>query len=160
MLGGLLAPAAVAFLPYLPLALAVALLPLGTAFTFPCVTAMLSRVIPSKERGLYMGVQQTFGGAARVVFPIVFGVLFDIALPLPFLLSASLGDLHDLDRNGDGGVRAAQGDVGCGLTLKTEVRGNPGAVGWDGYALSRVILLNRITAMSVTDYAPYSNIRL
>ena len=44
------------------LALAVALLPLGTAFTFPCVTAMLSRVIPQHERGLYMGVQQTFGG--------------------------------------------------------------------------------------------------
>ncbi len=90
MLGGMLPAGAVAFLPYLPLALAVALLPLGTAFTFPCVTAMLSRVIPSKERGLYMGVQQTFGGSARVVFPILFGVLFDIALPLPFLLSASL----------------------------------------------------------------------
>ena len=71
-------------------ALAVALLPLGTAFTFPCVTAMLSHVISSRERGLYMGVQQTFGGAARVVFPVVFGILFDWALPLPFLLSASL----------------------------------------------------------------------
>ena len=90
LLGGFLPPNAVALLPYLPLALAVALLPLGTAFTFPCVTAMLSRVIPSQERGLYMGVQQTFGGAARVVFPIVFGLLFDVALELPFLLSASL----------------------------------------------------------------------
>jgi MFS family permease len=90
MLGGFLPASAVAVLPYVPLALAVALLPLGTAFTFPCVTAMLSRVIPSKERGLYMGVQQTFGGAARVIFPILFGVLFDLALPLPFLLSASL----------------------------------------------------------------------
>ena len=65
---------AVALLPYLPLALAVALLPLGTAFTFPCVTALLSRVIPSSERGLYMGVQQTFGGTARVLFPIVAGL--------------------------------------------------------------------------------------
>ena len=90
MLGGWLPPDAIALLPYLPLALAVALLPLGTAFTFPCVTAMLSHVIPNHERGLYMGVQQTFGGAARVIFPIVFGVLFDLALPLPFLLSASL----------------------------------------------------------------------
>ena len=90
MLGGFLPASAVAVLPYVPLALAVALLPLGTAFTFPCVTAMLSRVIPNNERGLYMGVQQTFGGAARVIFPIVFGVLFDVAVPLPFLLSASL----------------------------------------------------------------------
>ena len=90
MLGGFLPAGAVAVLPYVPLALAVALLPLGTAFTFPCVTAMLSRVIPNNERGLYMGVQQTFGGAARVIFPIVFGLLFDMAVPLPFLLSASL----------------------------------------------------------------------
>jgi nitrate/nitrite transporter NarK len=80
----------VAFLPYLPLALAVALLPLGTAFTFPCVTALLSRVISSRERGLYMGVQQTFGGLARVIFPILFGLLFDWHIPLPFLLSATL----------------------------------------------------------------------
>ena len=80
----------VAYLPYLPLALAVALLPLGTAFTFPCVTAMLSRVISSRERGLYMGVQQTFGGLARVCCPILFGWLFDRYLPLPFLLAASL----------------------------------------------------------------------
>ena len=89
-IGGFLPASAVVWLPYVPLALAVALLPLGTAFTFPCVTAMLSRVIPNNERGLYMGVQQTFGGSARVIFPIVFGLLFDIALPLPFLLSASL----------------------------------------------------------------------
>lgn len=90
LLGGLLPPAGVAVLPYLPLALAVALLPLGTAFTFPCVTALLSRVISSQERGLYMGVQQTFGGLARVVFPVLFGFLFDRYLPLPFLLSAAL----------------------------------------------------------------------
>jgi MFS family permease len=89
-LGGILPPSAVAVLPYVPLALAVALMPIGTAFTFPCVTAMLSRVISSKERGLYMGVQQTFGGAARVIFPILFGWLFDKYLPLPFLLSAAL----------------------------------------------------------------------
>jgi multidrug resistance protein len=89
-LGGILPVSAVAVLPFLPLALAVALLPLGTAFTFPCVTALLSRVIPSNERGLYMGVQQTFGGTARVVFPIVAGWAFDRFPELPFLLSAAL----------------------------------------------------------------------
>lgn len=62
---------------YLTLALAVALLPLGTAFTFPCVTAMLSRVIESHERGLYMGVQQTFGGITRSVLPAVMGLAWD-----------------------------------------------------------------------------------
>ena len=44
------------------LAIATALIPLGTAFTFPCVTALLSRVINQRERGLYMGMQQTYGG--------------------------------------------------------------------------------------------------
>jgi multidrug resistance protein len=80
----------VAVLPYLPLALAVALVPLGTAFTFPCVTALLSRIIPSSERGLYMGVQQTFGGSARVLFPILAGIMFDRSVELPFLVSAAL----------------------------------------------------------------------
>src|SRR5438874_5224604 len=80
----------VGVLPFLPLAAAVALIPLGTAFTFPCVTALLSRVIPSHERGLYMGVQQTFGGMARVLFPLLAGFMFDRRVELPFLVSASL----------------------------------------------------------------------
>ena len=71
-------------------AAAVALIPLGTAFTFPCVTALLSRVIPSHERGLYMGVQQSFGGMARVVFPLLTGLLFDRMIELPFLVSATM----------------------------------------------------------------------
>jgi len=72
------------------LALSVALLPLGTAFTFPCVTALLSRVIPATERGLYMGVQQTFGGLSRVIFPIVLGLAYDhIGRGAPFWISAA-----------------------------------------------------------------------
>jgi len=72
--------------PTIPtLAIAVALVPLGTAFTFPCVTGLLSRVVPQHERGLYMGVQQTFGGVARVVGPIYFGWAFDHHGPgIPF----------------------------------------------------------------------------
>jgi MFS family permease len=59
------------------LAIAVALIPLGTAFTFPCVTALLSRVIVPRERGLYMGMQQTYGGVARIIAPLFFGWCFD-----------------------------------------------------------------------------------
>lgn len=80
----------VALIPYLPLAIPVALIPLGTAFTFPCVTALLSRFVSSHERGLYMGVQQTFGGVARVLFPIIAGLLFDWIVAVPFILSATL----------------------------------------------------------------------
>ena len=83
-------PLANPVLTYVPLALAVALIPLGTAFTFPCVTSLLSRVVSSRERGLYMGVQQTFGGAARVIFPVIYGYLFDRVIELPFLLAAVL----------------------------------------------------------------------
>jgi MFS family permease len=60
------------------LGLTVALIPLGTAFTFPCVTALLSRVISPRERGLYMGMQQTYGGVARAIAPVFFGWAFDV----------------------------------------------------------------------------------
>src|SRR6185369_4537745 len=49
------------------LGLTVAPITLGTAFTFPCVTALLSRVIRPKERGLYMGMPQTYGGISRAI---------------------------------------------------------------------------------------------
>src|SRR6185503_12244699 len=39
------------------LAISLTLMPLGTAFTFPCITALLSRIVSRDERGLYMGVQ-------------------------------------------------------------------------------------------------------
>jgi len=67
------------------LAAAVALVPLGTAFTFPCVTALLSRVITQHERGLYMGTQQTWGGISRVLFPLIAGWAFQsIGISAPF----------------------------------------------------------------------------
>jgi len=76
---------------YVTLAMAVLLIPLGTAFTFPCVTGMLSQVIPDHERGLYMGVQQTFGGVARVVGPIWAGFAFDyLGQGVPFFTGAAL----------------------------------------------------------------------
>ena len=73
------------------LALAVAFIPLGTAFTFPCVTALLSRVISSRERGLYMGVQQTFGGVARIIAPLWAGFAYDhLGKGVPFYTSAAV----------------------------------------------------------------------
>ncbi len=76
---------------YVILAITIALVPLGTAFTFPCVTSLLSRVIPSSERGLYMGVQQTYGGLSRVVIPLWAGYSYDhFGRSIPFLTSAAL----------------------------------------------------------------------
>lgn len=76
---------------YVLLALVVALVPLGTAFTFPCVTSLLSRVISSSERGLYMGVQQTYGGLSRLIIPLWAGFSYDqFGRAIPFLTSAGL----------------------------------------------------------------------
>src|SRR5438132_397870 len=72
------------------LAIAVALLPLGTAFTFPCVTALLSRVTAPRERGLYMGMQQTYGGISRIIAPLFFGWAFDhIGVSAPYFFSSA-----------------------------------------------------------------------
>ena len=107
-IGAVLLAAGLASIPlatgFVSLALGIALIPLGTAFTFPCVTALLSRVIGNHERGLYMGVQQTFGGLARVVAPILAGYAYDHGgRSLPFFVGAVavLGTLllgSDLER--------------------------------------------------------------
>src|SRR5215204_3229014 len=72
------------------LGITVALLPLGTAFTFRCVTALLSRVTSPRERGLYMGMQQTYGGVARVIAPLFFGWSFDtLGVSSPYFFASA-----------------------------------------------------------------------
>jgi len=67
------------------------LMPLGTAFLFPCVTGLLSRVVSSADRGLYMGVQHSYGGVSRVAFPIGAGLLMDhLGVGAPFWISGLL----------------------------------------------------------------------
>ena len=95
-LGTVLLALGVGLLPLVPSlrwgALVIALWPLGTAFTFPAVTGLLSKVISPDDRGLYMGVQQTFGGLSRVIFPVLLGWAFDVDRThhAPFWISASL----------------------------------------------------------------------
>jgi MFS family permease len=73
------------------LAIATALIPLGTAFTFPCVTALLSRVVHQRERGLYMGMQQTYGGVARIIAPLFYGWAFDtLGVSSPYFFSSAI----------------------------------------------------------------------
>jgi MFS family permease len=67
------------------------LMPLGTAFLFPCITGLLSRVVPANQRGMYMGVQHTFGGVSRVLFPIAAGLLMDrLGVGVPFWIAGLL----------------------------------------------------------------------
>jgi MFS family permease len=93
--GSVMLATGLAVLPFtrswVTLGAALALVPLGAAFTFPCVTSLLSRVIGSHERGLYMGVQQTFGGGARVLAPIWAGWAWDhLGVGVPFWTGAAL----------------------------------------------------------------------
>src|SRR5687767_14057039 len=72
------------------LGITVALIPLGTAFTFPCVTSLLSRVTSPRERGLYMGMQQTYGGVARIIAPLFFGWSFDtLCVSSPYFFASA-----------------------------------------------------------------------
>ena len=76
---------------YPTMLIALTLMPMGTAFVFPCTTAMLSRVVPQKQRGFYMGVQHTFGGVSRVAFPLVAGYGMDVlGAGIPFVLAGGI----------------------------------------------------------------------
>ena len=78
-------------LAFLPFGAAVALIPLGTALNFPSVTALLSRVVGEHERGVFMGVQQTYGGIARTLYPLYAGFAWDVlGFGVPFWTSALL----------------------------------------------------------------------
>ena len=76
---------------YPTMLIALTLMPVGTGLLFPCVTAMLSRAVPNRERGLYMGVQHTFGGLSRVAFPLMAGFGMDVlGKGMPFILAGVL----------------------------------------------------------------------
>jgi MFS family permease len=67
------------------------LMPLGTAFLFPSLTGLLSRVVARQERGVFLGVQQTFGGAGRVAFPLLAGLIMDRGgVGSPFWVASAL----------------------------------------------------------------------
>jgi MFS family permease len=67
------------------------LMPVGTAFLFPSVTGLLTQVVARRERGVFLGVQQTFGGIGRVGFPLLAGFMMDrFGRGSPFAVAAVL----------------------------------------------------------------------
>jgi len=79
------------FAPTVPLMyLFLPFLQVGTAFTFPGVTSLLSRVVPVSERGVYMGTQQSFGRISTVLFQLFAGLAYDrFGHGAPFWISAA-----------------------------------------------------------------------
>ena len=73
------------------MAVVLTLFPAGTALLFPAVTALVSHESDPQELGQTMGVQQAFGGIARVVGPMWSTPAFQILGPsYPFLIAAGI----------------------------------------------------------------------
>jgi len=73
------------------MALVLTLFPAGTALLFPAVTALVSHESDPKELGQTMGVQQAFGGIARVAGPMWSTPVFQLLGPsYPFLIAAGI----------------------------------------------------------------------
>jgi MFS family permease len=70
---------------------AITLIPIGTALLFPATTSLVSRFAERHEIGATMGVQQAYGGVARLAGPLWAGSAFQLLGPsAPFWISAAL----------------------------------------------------------------------
>jgi MFS family permease len=90
--GAFLLAAGLAVIPLprhvLPLGIALGLVPIGTACLFPALSALVSQRAAAHEVGQTLGVQQAFGGAARVLAPIWATAVFQTAgSGVPFYIS-------------------------------------------------------------------------
>src|SRR5205814_9589368 len=55
------------------------------------VTALRTCVVNRREPGLYMGMQQTYGGIARAIAPVLYGRAFDsLGVASPYYFSSAI----------------------------------------------------------------------
>ena len=72
-------------------ALAMGLVPIGTALLFPNVSALVSHRVTRREMGQTLGVQQAFGGIARVLAPVWATMAYQgLGLNQPFFIAATV----------------------------------------------------------------------
>ncbi len=75
----------------LMLGVVIALVPIGTACLFPSVTALITQRAAEHERGQTLGVQQAFGGVARVIAPVWSTAVFQgLGEHEPFFIAAAV----------------------------------------------------------------------
>lgn len=68
-----------------------ALMPIGTACLFPSLASMVSRAVPEGEFGQALGIQQAFGGVARVLGPILATAAFQgLGQQVPFYVASGI----------------------------------------------------------------------
>lgn len=76
---------------FVSLAVIVLLIPIGTALLFPATTSLVSRLSARRETGQNLGVQQGFGGVARMLGPIWSTAVFQhVGLAAPFWMAGGL----------------------------------------------------------------------
>jgi MFS family permease len=72
-------------------AVVIAIIPISTALLFPATSALVTHRAPRAELGQVLGVQQAFGGIARVVAPIMATAIFQAAGPsVPFRVASAI----------------------------------------------------------------------
>lgn len=68
-----------------------AVMPMGFGVNNPSLQGLLSRAVTPDHQGAFLGLNQSLGSLARVVGPLIAGLVFDLAGPAqPFFLSAAL----------------------------------------------------------------------
>ena len=73
------------------LAVVVILVPVGTALLFPATTSLVAGLSEGRQVGQTLGVQQTFGGIARLLGPLWAGLLFQhVGIASPFWVASGL----------------------------------------------------------------------
>jgi MFS family permease len=68
----------------------VSFVPVGTAMLFPTVSALVLHRAPRAELGQTLGVQQSFGGVARVIAPLWATAVFQLGVTLPFFIASGV----------------------------------------------------------------------
>ena len=66
------------------------LVPIGTALLFPNCSALVTHRAPPDQLGQVLGVQQSFGGMARVLAPVWATAVFQVGPTVPFFVSAGV----------------------------------------------------------------------
>jgi MFS family permease len=75
----------------IPLAIIWALIPIGTACLFPAVAASVTHRVSDSEFGQSLGVQQAFGGVARVIGPIWATAVYQgVGAEVPFVIASGI----------------------------------------------------------------------
>lgn len=68
-----------------------ALMPFGFGLNNPALQGLLSRAVPADHQGAFLGLNQSLGSLARVVGPVLAGLLFQIGdAGLPFLAGTAI----------------------------------------------------------------------